>query len=57
MSLKRLRDELRELRQAVKAKGSPQFIAVGNDQEAAEVRRRLPANADVIIVKTGIVRR
>lgn len=56
MSLRKVRDELKELRQAVQQGGGQQIFAVGNEQEAAEVERRLPADADALIVVTGISR-
>ena len=57
MSFRRVRDDLKAIRQVVHARGGRRILIVGSKEEAAELRRRLPANATVIIVNTGIVRR
>ena len=56
MSLRQVRNELKELRQALQDTGARQIMAVGNALEAAEVRRRLPPDADALIVITGLSR-
>ncbi len=56
MNLRRLRDELKKLRQAVEGDGGRQIVVVGNEQEAAEARRRLGPNADALVIITGISR-
>ena len=56
MNLRRVRDELKELRQAVQETGGRRIIAVGDEREADEVRRRLRPDADVLVIITGISR-
>jgi hypothetical protein len=56
MSLRKVRDELKELRQAVEQGGGQQIFAVGNEREGDEVRRRLRPDADALIIITGISR-
>ena len=56
MSLRKIRDELKELRQAVEWNGGRQIIAVGNEREADEARRWPRPDADALIIITGISR-
>ena len=56
MSLRRIRDELKELRQEVQQGGGRQIFAVGNEREADELQRRLRPDADALIIITGISR-
>lgn len=56
MSLRKVRDELKELRQAVEQGGGRQIFAVGNEREADELQRRLRPDAEALIIITGISR-
>lgn len=56
MSLRRVRDELKELRQEVQQGSGQQIFAAGNEREADEISHRLRPDADALIIITGISR-
>ncbi len=54
MTYRRLRDELKELRDEIAPSAPPRFIAVSDRAEADEVRERV--GPDTVIVITGVPR-